>query len=93
MFPYQIVRNPLSFSKIIGGLSKGLSIANQVIPLYQQAKPLIKNAQSAFSILKNLNLRSISQTLTSNNNQVTNTTPKTTPTPQPSTTSKPSFFI
>ena len=54
MFPYQIVRTPFSFSKILGGLSKTLSLANQMFPLYEQARPLIANARNAFSVLKPL---------------------------------------
>lgn len=42
----------LSLTKIIGGLSKTLQIANQVIPLYQKTKPIINNAKSLFSIVK-----------------------------------------
>ncbi len=52
MFPYQIARNPFSLTKIIAGLSKTLKIANQVIPLYGQVKPMITNARQAFSLLK-----------------------------------------
>lgn len=46
------VSKGLSFGKVLTGLSKTLSIANQVIPLYQQAKPMIGNAKSAFKLLK-----------------------------------------
>ena len=42
----------LSLTKIIGGLSKTLQIANQVIPLYQKTKPLIHNARSILGVLK-----------------------------------------
>lgn len=35
------MNNALSITKIIDGLSKTLSIANQLIPLYKQAKPYI----------------------------------------------------
>ena len=44
----------LSLARVLGGLGKTLSIANQVIPLYRQAKPLIANARTAFSVLKEL---------------------------------------
>lgn len=46
------VAKGLSLTKIIGGISKTLQIANQIIPLYQKTKPLISNARSAFHILK-----------------------------------------
>lgn len=42
----------LSLTKIIGGLSKTLQIANQVIPLYQKARPMIQNARNMMGILK-----------------------------------------
>ena len=45
----------LTFGKVLGGISKTLNIANQVIPLYQQAKPMINNAKTIMSVLKGLN--------------------------------------
>lgn len=44
----------LSFGKIIGGISKTLNIANQIIPLYLKAKPMITNANKTFGVLKEL---------------------------------------
>lgn len=44
----------LSITKIIGGLSKTLQIANQVIPLYQKAKPMISNAKTLFGVVKEM---------------------------------------
>ena len=41
-----------SFSKILSGLAKTLGVANQVIPLYQQTKPLFKNARTAYELVK-----------------------------------------
>ena len=51
MFPGQI-RTGLTLPKVLGGIQKTLNVANQIIPLYVQAKPLIKNAQSAFQLAK-----------------------------------------
>lgn len=45
----------LSFGKVLTGISKTINIANQVIPLYQQVKPMISNAKGALSILKTMN--------------------------------------
>lgn len=45
----------LSFTKIIGGISKTLQIANQIIPLYQKTKPIIQNARNVFGVLKEMN--------------------------------------
>ena len=56
MFPNS---NPLSFTKIISGISKSLNIVNQIIPLYENAKPMINNARKAFSILKEINFNNI----------------------------------
>lgn len=48
----------LTFTKVIGGISKTLSIANQVIPLYREAKPMINNAKTILSVLKGMNTSS-----------------------------------
>lgn len=44
-----------TFSKVLSGAYKTLGLANQIIPLYQQVSPMVKNAKSAFSVLKNFN--------------------------------------
>ena len=49
------VNNSLTFTKVLGGISKTLSIANQVIPLYREAKPMINNAKTILSVLKDVN--------------------------------------
>lgn len=49
------VKTGLTLTKVLGGISKTLSVANQVIPLYQQAKPMIKNAKTVLSVLKDMN--------------------------------------
>lgn len=54
----------LSLTKIIGGISKTLQIANQVIPLYQKTKPIINNARSIFSVLKEIKAPSNTKTTT-----------------------------
>ena len=41
-----------SLTKMLSGLSRGLNFANQMIPLYQQAKPLISNARKLMGIIK-----------------------------------------
>ena len=43
-----------SFVKILGGLSKTLQVANQIIPLYQKAKPAIHNARNMLNIIKEI---------------------------------------
>ena len=53
MFP-NITKQGLNIAKIINGLNKTVNIANQVIPLYIKAKPLITNATSKIDTLKTL---------------------------------------
>ncbi len=53
MFP-GTVKTGLTLPKVIGGISKTLNVANQIIPLYMQAKPMIQNAKSAFSVAKEI---------------------------------------
>ena len=55
MFGTNVISSGLTLTKVLGGISKGLSIANQVIPLYQQAKPMIQNARKVMSVLGELN--------------------------------------
>ena len=45
----------LTFTKVLSGISKTLGIANQVIPLYKEAKPMINNAKTILSVLKSMN--------------------------------------
>lgn len=49
------IRTGLTFTKVLGGISKTLNIANQVIPLYREAKPMIRNAKTILSVLKDVN--------------------------------------
>lgn len=59
MFNATGLTKSLTLPKIIGGISKTLQIANQMIPLYQKAKPLITNARSIMSIMKDMGKNSI----------------------------------
>lgn len=68
MFGTNAVGSTFSLTRVLGGISKGLSIANQVIPLYQQAKPMIQNAKKVMSVLKEFNK---SSTPTTSNNKTT----------------------
>lgn len=62
--------SPLTFTRIIGGLSKTVNIANQVIPLYRQAKPLISGFNESKKKLKDL--ASSFMTESKNNNNINN---------------------
>lgn len=55
MFGNQMVPKAFSFTKILGGISKTLNVANQLIPLYNQAKPIISNARNILGVLKEFN--------------------------------------
>lgn len=54
MFQTTTITRGLNFAKIIGGLSKSLQIANQIIPLYQKARPAILNAKNMLGMLKEI---------------------------------------
>ena len=43
MFP-SLKTTTLSFGKILSSISKTLNVANQLIPLYTKAKPLVQNS-------------------------------------------------
>ena len=49
------ITSTLSLSKIIGGINKALSIANQAIPLYEQLKPILKNGRKLIDIVSIMN--------------------------------------
>jgi len=54
MFGPKITTNPLSFGKVLGGISKTLGVVNQVIPIYKEAKPMIQNAKTAINLIKEM---------------------------------------
>ena len=41
-----------SLTNMLGGISKTLGVVNQIIPIYKEAKPMINNARSALSLIK-----------------------------------------
>lgn len=53
MFPGP-VKSGLTLTKVLGGIGKTLNVANQIIPIYMQAKPLISNARSTFAVAKEI---------------------------------------
>lgn len=55
MFGPNVYGTGLTVTKVLGGLSKALGIANQAIPLYQQIKPMVGNARKVMSVLKEFN--------------------------------------
>ena len=52
MFPN--IPGGFNLSRLLGGISKSLNVANQVIPIYQQLSPMVQNAREAFGSLKEM---------------------------------------
>ena len=42
----------LSIARVISGMSKGLDVANRIIPIYKETKPMIQNARNAVNLIK-----------------------------------------
>ncbi len=80
--------NNFSLLNIIGGISKTLNIANQMIPIYKQVKPLLTDSNKIFNNLQNI------KTNLTQPNKVTNKNNQTIQNPKPSITSvnAPTFF-
>lgn len=65
------VRSGITLSSVLGGISKGLGIINQAIPLYREIKPMIGSARKVMSVLQELKVNN-------NSNNTNNTTNNTT---------------
>ena len=50
------VRSGITLSSVLGGISKGLGILNQAIPLYREIKPMIGSARKVMSVLQELKI-------------------------------------
>ena len=55
MFGPNISTSALSITKVLSGVSKALKVANQAIPIYKEIKPVISNARSILSVVKEMN--------------------------------------
>lgn len=44
----------ISFSSILGGAQKGITTINQVIPLYNQVRPMFGNVKTVMNVFKGL---------------------------------------
>lgn len=86
------VRSGLTFTKVLSGISKVLGVANQAIPIYREAKPMIHNARNAFSVLKEFKT---SMNSNQNTNHVKTTSTKKDTIPEAKIISKnnPTFFL
>lgn len=78
--------NTLSLNKILGGLSKTLNIANKLLPLYKEAKPIIANAKNLYSIAKIINTKD-------QNKDIKNITEQKKEDIKISSTNNPNFFV
>lgn len=63
MFGTNVVKSSLSLSKILSGISKGLGIVNQAIPIYKEIKPMMSNAKKVLEIAKEFNKSSNNKTI------------------------------
>lgn len=63
MFGTNIARSSLSLTKILSGISKGLGIVNQAIPIYKEIKPMMSNAKKVLEIAKEFNKSSNTKTI------------------------------
>ena len=62
MFGTNIARSSLSLTKVLSGISKGLGIVNQAIPIYKEIKPMMSNAKKVLEIAKEFNTKTIDVT-------------------------------
>ncbi len=58
----------LTFTKVLSGISKTLNVANQVIPIYREARPMINNAKTILGALKDIGKNSNNNNSSSTNN-------------------------
>ena len=63
MFGANIARSSLSLIKVLSGISKGLGIVNQAIPIYKEIKPMMSNAKKVLEIAKEFNKSSNTKTI------------------------------
>lgn len=70
MYGLNYITNGLTLGRVLSGISRGLTIANQVIPLYQQAKPMISNARKVMSVLKEFKNTPITSSTSSSDNNI-----------------------
>lgn len=50
-----MLNSKISIFGIIDGLNRALNVANNVIPLYEKAKPMLSNAKNVLTIVKEFN--------------------------------------
>lgn len=50
-----VISSGITLAKVLSGLSKTINIAKEVIPLYENVKPMIRGAKNLPKILNTLN--------------------------------------
>ena len=65
------IKSVFSISGILNKISKTLNIANQIIPIYQKAKPLLKNSQSILNSIKTISKKEVNSNIKVNKTQKT----------------------
>lgn len=89
------VRSGITLSSVLGGISKGLGILNQAIPLYREIKPMIGSARKVMRVLQELKVNNNSYNTnnsTSNNKTTIEVIPEEKKTVNESSQSAPVFF-
>lgn len=84
MFGPNTIRTTLTLPKVLSGISKGLSIANQAIPIYKEVKPIVNNARNLFTLAKEFRNMGNTKTI--------DVTPKKEVTNHVTSTNNPIFF-
>ena len=94
MFGTNVASSGLTLTKVLGGISRGLSISNQVIPLYQQVKPMVQSAKKVIGVLGELSKTSnINNNISNNSKTTVEVTPKEKTEPlRVQSTNNPVFF-
>ena len=81
----------LSLLKILGGLSKTIGIARQILPIYQDVKPLLQGVPKVFTKLSDLQNRTREISTMVNSGLYTNSTSQTEEIPK-TVSNGPTFF-
>ena len=82
----------LNFTKVLSGIAKTLNVANQVIPIYKEAKPMINNAKTILGALKDIG-KSNNKTTSSNNSNNVSIKKEEAPIKDISSSNAPRFFL
>ncbi|HAB65800.1 MAG TPA: hypothetical protein DCE23_00385 [Firmicutes bacterium] len=62
------MNNGLSMLNVLNGLSRTLSVARQIIPLYKQIKPIVANSGKLLDNFKSIGMKNSNNKSVSNSN-------------------------